>query len=197
MGILRGIEGGVSMREVLARRLSYFGFEDSEVLAERLVDNLSCIAEFVAPFVLTAVVKSVCNAWPTARRFGFAHSSHCMFGCYSVGGDDILHYPFCPYVLEFINEECNGFFSLWTRLGSLGHFFLLHSVNVEDLVRTAIFNDLMFQAINARRNNVGVGSGKGALYTRFRSVCIKIHLARRLLLGELHLERGRRRRIAP
>ena len=187
------------MRALLARRLSYFGFERSDLLAEGFINNLNCISEFVAPFVLSAVVKSVCNAWPTSRRFGFVQSSHCLLGCYSVGGDDILHYPFCPVVREFIDEECCGFLSLWTRLGSLGHFFLLHCVYVEDLVRTAMFHDLIFQAVNARRGSVDVGSGKGALYTRLRSLFIKIPIAQRLLCGDLVLERGagRRRELRP
>ena len=54
--------------------------------------------KYVKPFVLTAVPKTVCNAWPTSRRYGHNIGSHCRLGCFAVAGDDLRHYPFCPVV---------------------------------------------------------------------------------------------------
>ena len=66
---------------------------------------MALISRCIKPFVLANLIRTVCNAHPTARRFpkGGSHSA-CRFGCYAVGGDCVLHYPFCPIVLGFISE---------------------------------------------------------------------------------------------
>ena len=64
-----------------------------------------CVAKFVKPFVFTAVIKTVCNAWPTSRRYGHNVASHCRLGCFAVAGDDLRHYPFCPVVAGFMRNE--------------------------------------------------------------------------------------------
>ena len=54
------------MIKVLINRIEHLGFEFSDVLAQNLVLNSNCVAKYVKPFVFTAVLKTVCNAWPTA-----------------------------------------------------------------------------------------------------------------------------------
>ena len=70
---------------------------------------MALISNYVKLFVLANVIKTVCNAHPTARRFpkGGSHSA-CRFGCFAVGGDCVLHCPFCPVVLSFISENLGG-----------------------------------------------------------------------------------------
>ena len=72
---------------------------------------MALISNFVKLFILANLIKAVCNAPPTARRFpkGGSHSA-CRFGCFAVGGDCVLHYPFCPVVLSFISENLVGLF---------------------------------------------------------------------------------------
>ena len=96
------------------------------MLAQGLVSNLSCMARFVKPFVFTAVIKTVCNAWPTYTRYGHNLASPCRFGCFAVAGGDLRHYPFCPVVEGFIRSEGDLDVCLWFRNRSLGHMLLLH-----------------------------------------------------------------------
>ena len=72
------------------------------------------------------MIKTICNAHPTARRFpkGGFHSA-CRFGCFAVGGGCVLHYTFCPIVLNFISENLGGLFLsdlLWVVNSSVPHF---------------------------------------------------------------------------
>ena len=136
------------------------------------------------PFVLAAVLKTVCNAWPTARRFRSSAGTECRLGCGAELGDDVANYQFCPVVTEFIHDQGGPSVPLFVRLRSLGHYMLLHYVNIEDIFKTAIFQDVIFQATNARRSNNNLGTGRGALFSRLRTVYSKIPAARKALRGE-------------
>ena len=118
------------MVKVLTKRIGHLGFEFSNGLAQGFVLHFNCVAKYVKPFVLTAVTKTVCNAWPTSRRYGHNNVSHCRLGCFAVAGDDLRHYPFCPVVEGFIRSE-GGIVCLWFRNRSLGHPLLLHPVNFD------------------------------------------------------------------
>ena len=168
----------------MADRIRYFGFKAPREMAIRFINILSDLAHFVQPFVLAAVLKTVCNAWPTARRFRTSVGTECRLGCGAELGDDVVHYPFCPVVVEFIREQGGPSVPLFIRLRSLGHYMLLHYVNIEDLFITAIFQDVIFQATNARRSNNNLGTGKGSLFSRLRTVYTKIPATRKALRGE-------------
>ena len=168
-------------------RIRYFGFRAPREMASRFIRNLSDLAHFVQPFVLAAVLKTVCNAWPTARRFRTSVGNECKLGCGAELGDDVGHYPFCPVVAEFVRDQGGPSVPLFLRLRSLGHYMLLHHVNIEDLFITAIFQDVIFQATNARRSNNNLGTGKGSLFSRLRTVYTKIPAARKALRGEFLL----------
>ena len=103
--------------------------------------------------MLTAVLKTLCNAWPTSRRYGFNVSSHCRLGCFAVAGDDLRHYPFCPVVEGFVKSEGSLDVCLWLRNRSLGHFLLLHPVGVETMVVSSLWADIIFQSVNSSRNS--------------------------------------------
>ena len=108
--ILRGARGGHELCDTISRRLQYFGIHRAWERVE-CFSNMALISNYVKPFVLANVIKTVCNAHPTARRFpkGGSHSA-CRFGCFAVGGDCVLHYPFCPVVLSFISGNLRDFF---------------------------------------------------------------------------------------
>jgi hypothetical protein len=183
VAILVGREGGAGLFKVLSRRIAHFGFLDSEFLAQSFVENMNCISGFVKPFVLSAILKTVCNAWPTSRRYGHVGKTHCRLGCFSVAGDDLRHYPFCPVVESFIREKGNVDMCLWLRTRSLGHFMNLHSVNLESMIVSALWADIIFQSVNSLRGCIGGGDGFSALQARHRTVLTRVPLARRSLLG--------------
>ena len=101
MEILRGALGEHELHDTITRRLQYFGISRAREGAEIFIFNMALISSFVKPFILANLIKTVCNAHPTARRFpkGDSHSA-CRFGCFAVGGECVLHYPFCPTVLD-------------------------------------------------------------------------------------------------
>ena len=106
MAILRGALGDRGLHDTIARRLPYFKIHRARERAEVFIFSMALIFRFVKPFILATLTRTVCNAHPTARRFpkGGSHSA-CRFGCYAVGGDCVLHYPFCPIVLDFVSEN--------------------------------------------------------------------------------------------
>ena len=97
--------------------------------------------------MLTAVLKTVRNAWPTSRRYGHNNASHCRLGCFAVAGDDLRRYPFCPVVEGFIGSEGDLDVCLWFRNRSLGHFLLLRPVGFEAMVISSLRADIIFQAV--------------------------------------------------
>ena len=63
------------------------------------------------------------------------------------------HYPFCPIVLDFVSETMGGRCIsdfLWVIDSYIPHF-LLEKVHVEDLIRTAVWCDVIPYLFNSRR----------------------------------------------
>ena len=82
MEILRMGLGDRELHGTISRRLQYFKTGRDGERAENFIFNMSLISRFVKPFVLANLIRTVCNAHPTARRFpeGDSHSA-CRFGC--------------------------------------------------------------------------------------------------------------------
>eukprot|EP00972_Heterocapsa_arctica_P060307 8894821-Heterocapsa_arctica.AAC.1 len=72
-------------------------------MAVHFIDNMKAIYAVLPPFILSSVVKNLCNSWTTCRRSRDGHP-YCCLGCYAVGGDDGRHYAFCPIVIDFISR---------------------------------------------------------------------------------------------
>eukprot|EP00972_Heterocapsa_arctica_P025202 3713979-Heterocapsa_arctica.AAC.1 len=66
-----------------------------ELQTMSVISNIRLVASKGPPFVTSALIRSICNAWPTARWFTHG-PTHCRFGCQAVGSDELRHYPFCP-----------------------------------------------------------------------------------------------------
>ena len=116
--------------------------------------NMALVSSFVKLFILANLIKTICNAHPTARGFpeGGSHSA-CRFGCFAVGGDCVLHYPFCPIVLDLVSGNIGGPLLgdlLWVVNSSVPHFFL-EKVYIGDLIRTPIWCDVISHSFNSRR----------------------------------------------
>ena len=146
-GNFRGALGGHDLRDTITRRLQYFGISSARERAEVFIFSMALISSFVNPFSLSNLIKTICKAHPTARRFpkGGSHSA-CRFGCFAVGGDCVLHCPFCPVVLSFISENLGGLLLsdlLWVVNSSIPHFVLLEKMFIGGLIRTAIWCDII------------------------------------------------------
>ena len=168
---------------VWTKRIGHLGFEFSNELAQSFIWNSNCVAKDVKPFVLTAVLKTVCNAWPTSRRYGHNNASHCRVGCFAVAGGVLRHYPFCPVVEGFVRSEGDIGVCLWVRNRWLGHFLLLHPVKFEAMVTSSLWADIIFQVVNSARNSSASWRGADFLYSRYRTVLARVPLANRALMG--------------
>ena len=191
-GVMKILRGGISAEcliDTISRRLQYFGIGSSRAKAEIFIFNMNLISSFIKPFVAANMIKTVCNAHPTARRFpnGGSHSS-CRFGCYAVGGDSVLHYPFCPVVSEFVSETVGvGRIQdvLWIANFFISHFFLLERVHIGDMVRTALFCDIFSHSFNSRRASATTATSHDTMRARRRVLYTRIPCARRALEGDL------------
>ena len=101
MKIVRVMDDAGKLMGTLSRRIGFFGFDRPQWRAEVFVKNMCLISRFLKPFVAATVLRTLCNARPTVRRFrgGGSHSA-CRFGCSAVEGDNTCHYPFCPIVAD-------------------------------------------------------------------------------------------------
>ena len=79
--------GDRELHDTISRRFQYFKIGRAGERAEVFIFNMALNSRFVKPFILANLIRTVCNAQPTARRFpeGGSHSA-CRFGCYAVGG---------------------------------------------------------------------------------------------------------------
>ena len=160
VGVSFNFEGGGELVKALARRVEHLGFEFCDVLAQNLIFNFKCVAKFVKPFVFTAVIKTVCNAWPTSRRYGHNIASRCRLGCFAVAGEGLRHYPFCPVVEGLIRNEGDLDVCLWFKNRSLGHMLLLHPVNFEAMINSSLWADIIFRLSTLLGVRLVMGGGR-------------------------------------
>ena len=149
-GFLKSTADSGELRATLVRRAIHYGFRMPELLVSNFVTNLNAISSVLPPCVLASVLRTVCNAWTTSRRFRDEHP-HCRLGCQAVGGDDIRHYPFCPVFLQFVAGTSVLSDCLWAHLGELSFFMLVQTTAFEDMVRTAVWVDVFLQGVNWMR----------------------------------------------
>ena len=141
MEILKGGLGDRELHDTISKRLQYFKISRHNERAEDFVFNMALFSELVEPFVAANLIRTVCNAHPTARRFpkGGSHSA-CRFGCFAVGG--IVFFT-TLFVLLFSVLSLRLLVPMAFRI-SCGlltvpfPLFLLEKVHIEDLIRTAI-----------------------------------------------------------
>ena len=171
------------MIKVLTKRVEHLGFEFCSVLAQDLVLNFNCVAKFVKPFVFTAVIKTVCNAWPTSRRYGHNIASHCRLGCFLWQGTTSDTTPFALWWGVFVSSEGDLDVCLRFRSRSLGHLLLPHPVKFEAMVTSSFWADIICQAVNSARSSSAAVRGTGFLFSRYRTVLARVPLANRALKG--------------
>jgi hypothetical protein len=178
--ILRTELGNASLIATLKARINHLFSPRIDFSIPLIISNIKLVSSKAPPFITSALVRSICNAWPTASRFKNG-STHCRFGCQAVGGDDFRHYPFCPIVLSFMEGFPSFNDLLWVKLNSLSHFLALHEVNWEDILRTAIWNDVILQTANAIRKEGGTEDPHRALHARLRTVFTRMGNASSLI----------------
>ena len=71
--------------------------------AIRYIQHMGAMKGKVPPRVTSAMIRTACNGWCTARRFQ-VQPSRCMMGCRQ-GEDSIEHYAVCPIVAEVAHER--------------------------------------------------------------------------------------------
>ena len=147
--------------------------------------------KFTQYFVAANLTRTVCNAHPNARRFrkSGSHTS-CSFGRFAVGGDCVLRCPFRPAVLGFISEVVGArCFSDLSRVSnfSIPHYFPLEKVHIEDLIRAALWCDIISHSFNSSRAASAwpTCTSCDQLRARLRVACTRMPCARRALEGSL------------
>eukprot|EP00959_Pyramimonas_sp_CCMP1952_P448455 9390194-Pyramimonas_sp.AAC.1 len=85
-----------SAASLLLPRMRKFQPLVTRAQADRVVLALHRAPELHVPaFMITAVIKTICNSWTTTRRYRQG-ARGCSFGCSAIGGDCFLHYLSCP-----------------------------------------------------------------------------------------------------
>ena len=165
---LKTTSGSGELRATLIRRAIHYGFRLPELLVDNFVTNLNAISSVLPPCVLASVLRTVCNAWTTSRRFRDEHP-HCRLGCQAVGGDDVRHYAFCPVFLHFVDGTSSLSDCLWARSGELSFFMLMQETGFEDMVRTAVWVDVLLQGVNWMRLHSGEPFSERVFHSRLRA----------------------------
>ena len=142
-------------------------------MVENFVTNMNAVSSVLPPYVMASVLRTVCNAWTTSRRFRDEHP-HCRLGCQAVGGDDIMHYPYCPVFLQYVSGVSVLSDCLWAHSGELSYFMLMQVSGFEDLVRTALWVDVLLQGVNWMRLHPSEVFSDRVFHSRLRTSLAKI-----------------------
>ena len=173
MTFLRSIAGSSALRDTLVRRAIHFGFRRPADMVENFVTNMNAVSTVLPPYVMASMLRTVCNAWTTSRRFRDDHR-HCRLGCLAVGGHDIRHYPFCPVFLQYVSGVSVLSDCLWANSGELSYFMLMQVSGIEDLVRTALWVDVLLQGVNWMRLHPSEDFSDRVFHSRLRTSLAKV-----------------------
>ena len=94
------------MLEFFDVRLRHWFGESDISRAEKVWQNFQVGRKICVPHILTAYLKTVCNAWATTSRHGQAPIG-CLFGC-AEQKDSLSHYFCCPVALEALDTLFSG-----------------------------------------------------------------------------------------
>ena len=114
-----------------------------------------------------AFLRSCCNAWLTAKRFGQA-AAPCSFGCGAPQGDAIAHLLVCPVVRETALGQFCRHMASWPVNPSLPEAFGV-ALQEDSFDTCLLWHDLLFQAHNVKRRG-GAGSLAQLVATRLRAL---------------------------
>ena len=135
----------------IRRRLTYWDIgEDVSTYAQRTIANMMKASKMLPPGVVTSVVYTVCNAWPTTRRFQPYLVGPC-HACSLVRMDHVIHYLMCPTMKRAWAEIGAQFDFPDGRRNTILAFSLTSCLEDHEIVRRCIICDCFRKAFNGMR----------------------------------------------
>ena len=110
--------------------------------AEKVWQHFQVCRNICAPHILTAYLKTVCNAWATTSRHGQAPID-CLFGC-AGQRDSLSHYFCCPVALEALDTLFSGGL-VYLAIGDLRG---LHVQGERGILHCMVCTDCLHYAFN-------------------------------------------------
>ncbi len=130
--------------------------------------NMKKREKLEATRVKFAVMRKVCNAWYTTRRFQ-QDVSPCWF-CGLDAGDDIEHYLDCGVVHAFVDSHIGLHWWPGRRSAALRKAIVAVALSVPKLVVTSALVDSALQTHNSARSNRQCASAYQLMVGRWRAL---------------------------
>jgi hypothetical protein len=125
-----------------------------ETLARRSLRRLVWLRDLVTPRVCAAVLSTMWNRWPTARRY--QKDGRCVLLCSSTAQDSIEHYACCPVIRDaarrHLNLHLRGWpYALTDLMLASGPPTARHPTE-DERIRVAILNYAAYLTTNSARH---------------------------------------------
>ena len=151
------------------------GVDSSELHVVTTIGRLRVVASGLPPFTIVAVIRLICNARCTTRRFGKPVAPCSLCGC--AEGDDIRHYVACPAFSYFSLSSAPRLGFPWDGASPplLVALLLSPALSARDAKVACILIEALLAGVYARRSVVcaDVVSAFGALAAKLRSTAAK------------------------
>eukprot|EP00959_Pyramimonas_sp_CCMP1952_P141904 2970434-Pyramimonas_sp.AAC.1 len=108
---------------LLGPRIRYFWPEAPWEVSDAAFRCIHFPVKRAGPFAAVSHIKTICNAWPTTRRFRQGTQS-CRFGCKALFGDAVDHYLHCPAALSVLPVVLPNLPPDYAARARHEHFFL-------------------------------------------------------------------------
>eukprot|EP00959_Pyramimonas_sp_CCMP1952_P384661 8061625-Pyramimonas_sp.AAC.1 len=137
---------------LLVPRIRYFDPQAPDWITNRVFLNLRIANRLLAPSTAVAYLKSICNAWPTTKRYRQAcRPCRC---CEVEGGDSIRHMFECPVLIPALSRVLPVLPASFSSCSALVRLFIsdVSQMTQDQMLASLLVHDLAFATFNALRH---------------------------------------------
>ena len=138
----------MAVDDSLAKRLSTLLKEEvPATLAATVRARIAAAKGSVPQCAVASTLRTVCNAWTTTGRFS-GPTGLCPFGCGTLEGDPLMHFPSCTSLREMWGDVCPGALDFLSALTANTVTLTSPTMNDHEVVQAIIWNDVVGQCLN-------------------------------------------------
>jgi len=178
----------MAVDDCLAKRLSTLLKEEvPATLAATVRARIAAAKGSVPQCAVASTLRTVCNAWTTTGRFS-GPTGLCPFGCGTLEGDRLMHFPCCTSLREMWGDVCPGALDFINALSAKTVTLTSPVMSDAEVVQAIIWTDVVGQCLNdAKADNpprlIQGPVGRNMLIARLRFLGVQSDSTRHTIQG--------------
>ena len=129
--------------------------------------KLQRVARYLPQGVVTNLIMTITNSWPTTKRYQHHGVGECCVCCLP-RMDHIFHYFMCPGMKAAFREIGLAFQFPNGRMDTIRTFCLMFPMELIDVIKVMIINDVFLKAFNCLRTGSAVDRVSRTMKARLR-----------------------------